>query len=399
MGPMRFSLAGIPVRVDVSFWLIMGLFGLQRATVSTLGWVAAVEWVVLVFLGILVHELGHAVAFRAFGRPPEVTLYAMGGLTSAPGRLSPGRRLVATLAGPGVGFVVGGLVFAIVQLGLWDPRGSVLQERIYIDLLFINIGWGVLNLLPLFPLDGGQSLEALLELLKVKRAAQITSAVSLAIAVAAGVWAAQNNQVFLLLIVAFLGMTNLARLRGTGGADAPGATAGAERASPELQRSMTLAEQALQQGRGAEAVELIAQERQLRPSPAATRAYAAILARTRDLAGMERLLTEDEARRFDASTLTVLAAALVGGGRYERGLQAAEQAWSADPEGRWQPAVTAAAARAGLRDVDGAMRWLYMAASRGWQDERRLLSDPLFAEVRADPRLHELLQRMRAGAA
>jgi stage IV sporulation protein FB len=414
MRGLGFTLGDIPVRVDVTFWIIMGLFGLQRATAGGgLDAFLVVEWIVLVFVGILLHELGHAVSFRAFGRKPSVVLYGMGGLTSAAGALSPGRRLVTTLAGPGVGFVLGGLVLALRASGVWDlPRldglalpdlmrvslgAAVLDisraEVIFLDLLFITIGGGLLNLVPLYPLDGGQSVEALLALLRVRRAERITSMIGVVVASGIGVVAVRTGEVFLLLIMVFLGLANVRRL---GALSRPPATAsggGAAAVPPELQRSLAMAEQALSQGQPEQAVELLRQEHTLRPSPQSARAYLAVLARTRRFEEVEALVRTD-AERIDAATMASAGAALVAGGRYEAALFAAEAAWTTDADGAWQPAVVAAAARAGLRDVDGAIRWLYTAADRGWDDRRRLEGDPIFAEVRADPRLPDVLARM-----
>lgn len=427
MQSLAFRLGGIPVKVDPSFWIIMGLFGLQRAVVGGgLDLFVVVEWIALVFVGILVHELGHAVAFRSFGRTPSVVLYAMGGLTSADGRLSPGRRLVSTLAGPAVGMVLGGAVVLAAQAGaipgaerlagagtldlvLFSLGGPLVAdgmvELVVLDLVFINVGWGLLNLVPLFPLDGGQSLEALLQLLRIPLAEHITSVVSVTVAAGAGWWAAQNQQIFLLLIAGFLGLVNLRRLgalrRGEpAAAPSPAPSDGAGPfVTPQLQRTMGMAEKALEGGRPGEAVELVAQEYRLRPSAAAGEAYAAVLTRARDLDEAEQLVAQDH-RTLSSQALATLAALLVAGGRYEAALRAAEAGWNADAdgnrEGHWHHAVSAAAARAGLRDVDGAVRWLYTAADRGWSDQRRLESDPVFAEVRADPRIADILTRMRA---
>lgn len=416
MRALAFRIGDIPVKVDPTFWIIMGLLGLNRAAAGGgFDVVLIVEWIVLGFLGILVHELGHAVAFRAFGRPPSVVLYGMGGLTSAPGGLSPGRRLVTTLAGPGVGLALGAAVLLLQGTGLWDlprfegftagelvvgslggaPGQMALPEIVFLDLLFINIWWGVLNLVPLHPLDGGQSLEAFLELVGVRRAAVITSAVGVAVAAAGAVLGARSNQVFLVIIMLFLGLANVRRL----GAllrprpAEPPAGAAPVGLSPQLQHTLTLAEQALRQDRPDEAVELLRQEHAYRPSPQSARTYVAVLARTRRLAEVEALVHE-QSHLMDAQTLAAAAAALVAGGHNEAGLRAAEAAWTADRSGDWTPAVTAAAARAGMRDVDGALRWLFMAADRGWDDRRRLESDPVFAEVRVDPRLGDLLARM-----
>lgn len=415
MRGLAFRIGDIPVRVDTTFWIIMGLFGAQRATVrGSIDFTLIVEWIALVFVGILVHELGHAVAFRSFGRKPNVTLYGMGGLTSASGSLSPGKRLVTTLAGPGVGFALGALVLISQRTGIWSlPRldgvgiadimrlslsapfvTDQLAEIIFLDLLFINIGWGLLNLVPLHPLDGGQSLEAALSLLRVKQAALITSMLGVVVAAGGAVWALQTGNIFLLLILVFLGFSNVRRLGSLRNPQAAPAKASTGKPlSTQLQSTLTLADQALSQGRPAEAVELLRQEHAYRPSSDSARAYLAVLARTRCFDDIEQLVRND-IDKLDPSTLSSAAAALVAGGRYESGLRAAETAWNADQSGHWQHAVTAAGARAGMRDINGSIRWLYMAADRGWTDRRRLETDPVFAEVRADPRMGDILSRM-----
>ncbi|MEE8602791.1 site-2 protease family protein [Euzebya tangerina] len=420
MRGLRFRIGDIPVRVDLSFWLIMGLFGFQRAALTTpVNWTILIEWIILVFVGILLHELGHAVSFRAFGRQPSVVLYGMGGLTSASGSLSPGKRLITTLAGPFFGFALAGIVLAVFASGLWQPgvfRGASvgqvigaslpipdfvsggLGQQILVDLIFINLGWGILNLVPMYPLDGGQSLEATLQLVGVKQAERITSAIGLVFAAGVGVWALQNGQIFLLLIVVFLAVANAARLR-------PGSSSTATRSadqeqprrvlSDELANSIALAEQALSQGRAEDAVEVMAQEYTYRPTPDSARLYLAVLARTRSYDQIEELL-QTTGGELPADAMTTAASALVAGGRFESGLYAAERAWNLDQGDGWGAAVTAAAARAGVRDVDGAIRWLYTAADRGWTDRRRLESDPLFAEVRADPRMMDIVGRMES---
>ncbi len=82
----HFSLGGIPVRVEPAFFIIIAILGYNpyRPSVPGVLW-----WVAIAFVSILVHELGHAVAFRLYGVRPSITLHGMGGLTSGSGELSP----------------------------------------------------------------------------------------------------------------------------------------------------------------------------------------------------------------------------------------------------------------------------------------------------------------------
>ena len=76
-GDLHFRILGFPVRVHPFFWvstLLLGMGGGEADPVETLIWIG------VVFISILVHELGHAVMQRRYGGRPWVTLYGLGGL-------------------------------------------------------------------------------------------------------------------------------------------------------------------------------------------------------------------------------------------------------------------------------------------------------------------------------
>lgn len=174
---LRFSIAGIPVSVHPLFWLITLLLG------STGDLVLIPIWIVVLFVSILVHELGHALAFRRYGQRSRIVLHFAGGLTIpepvswgsgyANVGLSPNQHIFITLAGPGAGFIFAALIIAIVAVlggsvittrlfgfiplplnALLPFGGSVLSVMISM-LLWVNVFWGLINLVPVYPLDGG----------------------------------------------------------------------------------------------------------------------------------------------------------------------------------------------------------------------------------------------------
>ena len=144
-------LAGIPIRVEPAFVLVLGLLGFAgRGTV-----LAAIEWIVLAGISILLHELGHAAAYRRFGIRPSIRLWSFGGLTYGEA-VSPARTIVVSLAGPVTGLLVGAVVFVVSVIAgsvMASPSGAF--ELVVSDLLYINVAWSLFNLLPVLPLDGG----------------------------------------------------------------------------------------------------------------------------------------------------------------------------------------------------------------------------------------------------
>jgi len=146
---LRFSLVGVPIRISPAFWIVAALLGGGQSLEGALIWVAAV------LVSILVHEMGHALVQRAFGGRPEIVLYALGGYAAAPGvRDSPGRNLLVYAAGPAAGFALYGLFRALAAAGMAgdDPR----VRYFFGAMLYINLIWSLLNLAPIWPLDGGR---------------------------------------------------------------------------------------------------------------------------------------------------------------------------------------------------------------------------------------------------
>jgi Zn-dependent protease len=157
-----FSLFGIPVRVTSSFWFIavaFGLFGAGGSANAAKGLAYAVVWAGIVFISIMLHELGHALTARAFGAKPTITLHGLGGLTLYEGgRMSRAATWLVSFAGPAVGLILGLLLLAAThRQTLGDEARHVVDS-----FLWVNIGWSIINLLPVVPFDGGHMMAAFL---------------------------------------------------------------------------------------------------------------------------------------------------------------------------------------------------------------------------------------------
>ncbi|NUQ61465.1 MAG: site-2 protease family protein [Pirellulales bacterium] len=236
---LSFRFFSIPVRVHPYFWLLSVLL-IARPLLSETNardfLALLLPWTAAVFVGIVVHELGHAVAMRFYGRRPWITLYALGGITSSGEDGSYGSKTNATLrevlisvAGPMAGF----LLAAMVVLVLWStghgvvfrlelpyglsidtaPVGTRLLTRFIDDLLTVSVYWGVLNLLPIYPLDGGQIAREIF--LKLNRREGIARSLMLSV-VTAGALAAIGllvwQDLFIAILFGYMAYTSYATL-------------------------------------------------------------------------------------------------------------------------------------------------------------------------------------------
>ncbi len=133
------------------------------------------------FISILIHELGHALTIRKFGLPTEITLHSFGGhATYPPGRLDRKQSFLVTAAGPGLQVALALLLIALIQF-VPVPEESLLNELI-INLIVVSIVWAILNCLPVYPMDGGQMMAAILG----PRREHLVYLISIVVAVAIG---------------------------------------------------------------------------------------------------------------------------------------------------------------------------------------------------------------------
>ncbi len=135
------------------------------------------------FLSIMIHELGHALTIQRYGLPAAITLQAFGGYASFPvGKLDRKQSFVVTAAGPALQFVFGVLLI-ILAPNLSIPEGSLFLPFLR-DLIWVSIAWSILNCLPVYPMDGGQMMAAILGPMKQHYVHLISSIVAVAVGIA-----------------------------------------------------------------------------------------------------------------------------------------------------------------------------------------------------------------------
>jgi Zn-dependent protease len=210
---LRGRIFGFPVHLDLSFIIIMGVFGYYPGI--SLRDMAI--WLLITPVAVLVHELGHAVLARRIGARPSIALAGFGGVTTyvPPRPLTRGQDLSISLAGPFVGLAIGAVLVVVDRSTQVDP-GSWQDRALYVG-IFVSVVWSVLNLLPVLPLDGGQAMRELLpgdREVRHRRAA----GVSIVVAAVVAVVAFAVGQPFLALFMGFFGVSNVLELR-RGGQD------------------------------------------------------------------------------------------------------------------------------------------------------------------------------------
>jgi Zn-dependent protease len=159
-----FRLAGIDVFLHWS-WFLVAVYGIQSRTgrYSSLTW-SVLEYLAL-FLIVLLHEFGHSLACRQVGgQANQIVLWPLGGVAYVDPPQRPGATLWSIAAGPLVNVVLFPIILGLVMLGRslgWPATMPdlyhLLREILWIDgILF------AFNILPIYPLDGGQILRSLL---------------------------------------------------------------------------------------------------------------------------------------------------------------------------------------------------------------------------------------------
>ncbi|PGF15748.1 metalloprotease [Natrinema sp. CBA1119] len=178
------SLFGIPIKLDLTFLLVLPLFayliGAQIEDVAgilndglaagidvgaitggSMSWLLGLAAAIGLFVGVVLHELGHSLTARRYGFPIEsITLWLFGGIAAFSEMPEDWRQeLNIAVAGPIVSILVG-----VASYGLFVVTPESLDGARFVlgYLAVLNVALAIFNMLPAFPMDGGRVLRALL---------------------------------------------------------------------------------------------------------------------------------------------------------------------------------------------------------------------------------------------
>ena len=239
----NFQLLGIRIRIHPLFWAIAALLGIQSVDRN---FALLVLWILAVFISIVVHELGHALCFRYYRINSHIVLYHFGGLAipdsfqvaGSGSQLKSGQQLAISAAGPAAQLALAFIVILIVRLAGYsdgfvsrfvspewtsDPLVPVPSKELglfIVFFLYVSIFWALLNLMPVYPLDGGQIARELFLLGGSRQAIPHSLILSIVVAVGLALWGFQRHESFMgimFLMLAYSSYMTLQQYRGQGG--------------------------------------------------------------------------------------------------------------------------------------------------------------------------------------
>jgi Zn-dependent protease len=158
-----FKFSGIQVYLHFSWFIVAAYEYSRRAGVYESPIWAAWEYIAL-FAIVLLHEFGHALACRQTGGIADrIVLWPLGGIAFVNPPRRPGAMLWSIAAGPLVNVVLVPILSIALAFGGIGAEGEQSDFGRFVQVVWsINLGLLIFNMLPVYPLDGGQILRSLL---------------------------------------------------------------------------------------------------------------------------------------------------------------------------------------------------------------------------------------------
>ena len=200
---LRFRLFRFPVTVEPWHWAILAFIGGGLRIREKEDLLPVILFMVAGFVSILIHELGHAFMSRLFGcRHVAIVLHGTGGMAISQGaRFNRGQQVLVSAAGPGLQAFCGGVALVLLLSGIipGGPATNLVSHFVWVSLI-----WALINLIPVYPLDGGQILQNILG----PRRIQLTLAISIVAAVIIGGWFVLNGYYLFAIFLGFFTWQN-----------------------------------------------------------------------------------------------------------------------------------------------------------------------------------------------
>ncbi len=210
-----FTFKGIPVAFHPSFLILIFILSVSMGDFSS-----CIIFGICAVLGVIIHELGHAMVARHYHLAPQILLQGLGGITTHSKSANDKQDFFITLAGPMAGLVVGGIFLGLYILSMFHPTyGKVLDTFPLIGKLIyytasINLVWGIFNLIPIIPMDGSKILNFIFrKFCKQQRAAKISAVLSVILLVGVAVWSILTHNMWMIMLSAIFLFVNYNALR------------------------------------------------------------------------------------------------------------------------------------------------------------------------------------------
>lgn len=217
-GEIRFRIGSVPVIIQPYFWLTAVILSSGWFNMEPRPW-PVFTFILGVFVSILIHELGHTWLGMSFGaRDVCIRLTGMGG-EAAGANISSlwWKRVLVTFAGPAIQLILAGLLHLLIFhtefLGKEHPIFAIFVFQVYL----VSLLWGLINLIPIFPLDGGRIVLEILQRTIPSQSEKLSALLSICLLI--GIlyyiynFAHQYFSIFNMLILGLLAITNLERLQ------------------------------------------------------------------------------------------------------------------------------------------------------------------------------------------
>ena len=200
------SIGGTSIDVDFTFFLLIFLFAVQS---YDQGLAHALVWAPVIFISILFHELAHAATIGLFGfGSSHIVLGGMGGVTINERRAKPWQDMLISAAGPLSSFL---LAFICLQIAYRVPAAQTdpMLHAFLPLMVWAGFVWGIFNLLPVPPLDGGKALRNLLRtFLREGLAFTISIWIAFVVGAAAIIYGIVSKDYFIALIFGWFTFNN-----------------------------------------------------------------------------------------------------------------------------------------------------------------------------------------------
>ena len=220
---LRFTLFGFQTSIQPFFWVVAALI-----TAINIGPIENMPvWFSMLFIGmagvalsVLVHELGHAFSFRhLFNVPCVIVLHGLGGMAAPliPYRYSYSlqgvmARCFLSFSGPLAGFILAAVMITLA-VALPLERDSLLWFFLNWTAI-ISIIWGIFNLLPIYPMDGGHIAREVFAYIFPRRGVEYSLIFSIMLAIALGLAALMFGYIIITVLFGYFAYVNYQELTG-----------------------------------------------------------------------------------------------------------------------------------------------------------------------------------------